>query len=265
MARTSEKTDLRGASVLVAVACAAHDCGRERFLGDVRAALQPGLGLAVGRRFLASREGEGLLLPRGDALAGLLPGMPLLDTLAGSSRELGPVRVGEAVEQARAILAALIALAGGGRGRDLARSTGPVLQRFRALEVVRRPLPHRFVLPIWIVEASADFDDRAIAGWGQWHPMIGSLDDLLTWATANAMATGAVPHIGCCEQCGCSYVARRPGGHRFCPDGDCRDRFWNARTGASRSRATRARQRERGSPQKDGRPRSRGSSTPATS
>jgi hypothetical protein len=119
------------------------------------------------------------------------------------------------------------------------------LEQHPALNVIRRSLEHRFILPLSALRPSAEPLDRSIPGWGQWHPVIRTLDDLLTWATANVLVNEVVSNVGRCEHCGQYYVSARRERHRFCPDTDCRDRFWGSRTGAERSRKSRAIRRVR--------------------
>lgn len=245
-----QRLDLRGASVLVTLARWTNQIQgsvADRFMRSIVAAFQPDLAAAIGR----SRSAEGhsqaqaWLFPLKDSTSGLLSGMPLLDQLGKNRSELSARALQGVQRKAGAVLSALMKL-----GSDLSkperagRRTRSLLDEYPALGVVRRPLEHRFVIPPREVIARAGFGNRGVAGLGQWHPVIRSLDDLLAWACANVLGSGAVYNVGRCEQCGRYYFSARRKTHRFCPDSDCRDRYWSARTGAERSKKSRSTRRE---------------------
>lgn len=82
-----------------------------------------------------------------------------------------------------------------------------------------------------------------------WNPVFETLDDMLRSAVAHVLISDAAKHLGKCEQCGAYYVSKRRASHHFCPDTDCRNRFWQRKTGSQRvkrSRATRRRLEKKG-------------------
>ena len=183
---------------------------------------------------LQAMQGE-TLLPLKDATAALFPGMPLFEALAKA--KLSTRAVARARKMACEILAAFLLLGSWAVGRSKG-TTGRLLKDHPPLAVVRRRIEHRFVLPFWAVTGRTDLGDAGIAGWGDWHPEIRTLDDLLAWATAHGLSHNAVDKVGKCDECGGFYVSARRGRHRFCSS-DCRDRFWNSETGSTRTRKSR--------------------------
>jgi hypothetical protein len=178
------------------------------------------------------------LSPMTDSTAAQISDAPLVDSLRRNRAALAPQRIETIARRAREILSLLVDLGVRRRGHtEKNRSLHP------ALSVVRRPLEHRFVLPLSALRPGADPLDRSVSGWGQWHPIIRTLDDLLTWATTSVLVADMVANVGRCEHCGQYYISGRRGRHRFCPGTACRDRYWSTRTGAQRSKRARAKQR----------------------
>lgn len=230
--------------MLAALARWNREPGRDvpRFMATMVAALQSTSTAAwqpVGRSDDAAHS---FLYPMNDATAALLKDAPLLDSLRRNPKALTGDRIRAIARRAIGVLSVLVDLAGQRPGsRPSAQSR---LVDRPALAVVRRPLEYRFVLPLWAFRPSAGLQDRSVPGWGQWHPVVRTLDDLLTWATANVLVSDALGNIGRCEECGRYYVSGRRGRHRFCAGTSCRDRYWGAKSGAARSRKFRARRRE---------------------
>ena len=160
---------------------------------------------------------------------------PLVDALKGNKAELASTRFRKAQEQARRILDALVSWAS--NRKELVMKEPPILS------VVKRPLQHRFILPVRTITPNPRVRPEDVPGWGRWQPVITSFDDLLTWATANVLATDSARNLGRCEHCRQYYFSNRETRHRFCPDRDCRDRYWRERTGVERIRRSREKRR----------------------
>lgn len=163
-------------------------------------------------------------------------GRPLKDALASKDAELPLAQLQRAQSQAAEVVAALI---------DLSRKPRPLLPAFaidfRKLErfpslaaVLSRPLMSRFVPPMWMSAPTATTPGR-----GAWHPVLATLDDFLTWATADVLATDSARRLGQCDYCKRYYYSKRDKSHRFCPDEDCRDLYWRHRSGAARVQKSR--------------------------
>ncbi len=157
---------------------------------------------------------------------------PLVEALKRTKAELGVTRFRKAQEQARRILEDLVSWASS--RKEL------VMEKHPALNIVRRPVQHRFILPMRAMTSNPLARPTDVPGWGCWQPVITTFDDLLSWATANVLATDSARNLGRCQQCGQYYYSHRPTRHRFCADRDCRDRYWRERTGAERIRRSRA-------------------------
>jgi hypothetical protein len=181
--------------------------------------------------FAQERKGCRLLIGRDEPLVALGGQYPLIDALKSNKGELTVTRFRKAQGQARAILDALVSWASSRKALSM--------EEYPRLNIVRRPLQHRFILPVRPITQNPRVRREDVPGWGRWQPVITSFDDLLTWATANVLATDSARNLGRCEQCGDYYFSNRGTRHRFCPDGDCRDRFWRERTGVERVRRAR--------------------------
>lgn len=211
-------------------------------LANARAFIReiPALGLiAAGRRHpTVEREARAFSNwgGRDDVAALIGPATgPFTQALLENADELSAERIEAARGQAEAIVRALI---------EISEKTDtvprPRLKQHPTLApVLGRTLPHRFVaplhLPVTREDQKRDRPPETVApGLGQWHAVIASMDDLLTWATADVLRTNTAAHFGSCDGCGRVYFAKRARNHRFCPESDCRDRYWNKETGKAR-------------------------------
>lgn len=171
-----------------------------------------------------------------DSAGALLPGFPLKDALLKSKRALSLPRLRRAQVQASEIAAALIQLCRKPRRplRTFATDFSELANDYPQLAAaLNRPLVHRFVPPVWM---SAVVPSGTVPGRGAWHPVLQTLDDFLTWATADVLATDSARRLGQCDFCKRFYYSKRDKSHRFCPDEDCRDLFWREKTGTERVR-----------------------------
>src|SRR5262249_43360670 len=134
---------------------------------------------------------------------------PLIGELKANKSELTVMRFRKAQEQAQRILDELVSW--WSSSRELA------LKQL-AINVVRQPLQHRFILPARAITPSPLLRPSDVPGWGRWQPVIASFGDLLTWATANVLTTGTAGNLGRCEHCRKYYFSHRQKKHRFCPD-----------------------------------------------
>jgi hypothetical protein len=161
-----------------------------------------------------------------DAMAGLLAGAPLLEGVAGM--RLGKSRLRRPAQDARRFLERGVGAPG----------APPVVDHAELESILKRPLAHRFILPLSARAGRSELRDAKIAGRGSWHPVLASPDDLRTRAIANALEAGTVEKVRVCIECRRYYVSERRGRHRFCSS-QCRDAHWNRETGAERTRRSR--------------------------
>jgi len=203
------KRDLHGAEMLVAFT-----------------RLEPSSGSAVLRQIDDWYQFE-------DSVIAISAARPLIGPLRAKMSALTRGRVLRARAQAEKILADLMALS------RTSRQGPPPLENSAALSVVKRRLQYRFVLPPWMVAESSAVRPGDLPGWGSWQLEVHALEDLLAWATAQVLSTNTGSNIGECAQCGRYYVAKRRKGHRFCPGSECRDKYWQARTGTERVKRSR--------------------------
>jgi hypothetical protein len=178
------------------------------------------------------------------ASALLAPGVfPFVDALKSNPKNLSAAAMRKAQAKAKDILDALIDLARRGVRKPLAfaRDARQIAEQYPALAVVTRRLTFQFVPPLWVTTRDPGITPSDVPGYGEWHPWLETLDDLLTWATAHVLATDTAAHLGMCAHCGKYYFSRRREQHRFCPDTDCRDLHWRAKTGTERVKQSLAR------------------------
>mgnify|MGYP002623999879 CR=1 FL=1 len=239
-----KRMDLRGVGVLVALA-RCSGASWEKVIEAVGEALQlnqPNDGVLD--RTLAKETAK---LSWKDSVSALIHGAPLIESLV--RHKVGNRVIARIVTLAQQIIDALIDFQPRG-DRGLPRLAD--LPEVEA--VLRQPLRHRFIAPIGSRTGRADL--RGSVGWGSWHVVLESPDDLLLWSLAHALESNTLSHLGRCAECEEYYVADKRGRHRFCSP-SCRDRYWNRTSGAERTRKSRGKEdRNRGSRQ---RPRSRGS------
>lgn len=245
-----KRIDLRGVAVLVALANWTGEAW-SRLLQDIGEALRLGAVKNLQDDRVLARHMRDLGLT--DAVAALLAGTPLLERLAAR-------RVGKSsLERLARVAERFLGLALRGASGGFRPNSEPELDA-----ALRRPLTHRFILPVWAREGLSERSEAKIAGWGSWHPVLTSPDDLLTWAMTNVLETGSVGNVGLCVECRRYYLSERRGRHRFCSS-QCRDSHWNRETGAERTRRSRGQRAARGQDTQDHiqrgrrfRPRSRG-------
>ena len=173
-----------------------------------------------------------------DDASAMFADYPFVDALKSNEAELSAARFTEVQQVAERLLDAAIELAGSVAAGTVAARGPSFVRQFPPLAVALRQLPFRFSLP-WH-GGPEGIDGLNAGGWGTWHPVIATFDDLLTWTTASLLRDGLARHIGRCEHCALHYFSRRADRHRFCPDTKCRDLFWSSRTGTERSRRSRA-------------------------
>lgn len=172
-----------------------------------------------------------------DSTNAMFEGYPLTDALRKNTEQMTVMCFRAAHRKAGEILGGCIRLSNA-IGAPTPVTRGPKFSTdFPELRIALRELKHRFSIP-WLGGPGVPADIN-VSGWGTWHPVIESFDDILTWATAGVLSDKLAPHIGRCEFCQRYYFSRRAGRHRFCPDADCRDLFWRAKTGTERSKRSR--------------------------
>ena len=185
------------------------------------------------------------------ALVGSGAGL-FIDPILARRQQFSPARMRSVRQKARDIVASLIAISATAQPvlRPFAKDTSELEARYPPLAVLGRRLEHAFVPPLWLSISRRDaglgiLTPDMLPGRGEWHAVIRSMDDLLTWATADVFRTDTAENFGQCQHCDRLYFAKRAKGHRFCPTTDCRDQFWRARDGLSRVRRSRARARSK--------------------
>ena len=163
-----------------------------------------------------------------DSVVAMYGWMPLIDPLLRAKKEWAPAIITATQQKARELLDALIAM------HRLDASQRNVRT---ALTDLDRIVPHRFVLPATVVKPTIP-KGAGPPAWGTWQAQIHSLGQLLAWASADAVTSGAFQHLGSCLRCNTYYYSGRPTRHQFCSD-TCRDLF-HRQTAAERVRRHRA-------------------------
>jgi hypothetical protein len=245
--RVSRPERLRAAQLLAALARGSfrHDEDGVEFLRNLsQAPLSRTLGA---RQTIADKEIHRQFPQLSDKASALLaPGVfPFVGALKSTQKNLSAAAMRKASARAKEILDALMGLVRRGVRKPpaFASDAHDIAQQYRALAIATRRLEFQFVPPLWVRTRDRGISPSDVPGYGEWHPVLKTLDDLLTWATAKVLATDTAAHLGICEHCGQYYCSRRRENHRFCPETDCRDRYWRAKTGKARVKQSLARKR----------------------